>query len=275
MNQDDRKTLLHTYAAFGWPEGLAILIAVGADVNARDAKGQTPLHSAAGASTGKVNELILCVAYLFDAGADIDATCDDGRNAFHQLFIWMHGDVQDIKRATRAFLDRGADVNNCDKYGFTPFSRAVQMGNGEEALQIFKGTDFDKGLGVPDKDKGLTAVHWCVVEDMMEVLKLVTSTGADLNMQDLCEGNTPLHTAVECQNVKAVSILVENKVDLNRQNLLKKTPLHLAVERHNQTIMSILLEKWLFIDNTGPERIHAHSRGFSRGRSKIFGIAPS
>jgi ankyrin repeat protein len=74
-------TLLH-YAANFWTgdyNGLArSLLMLGADVNAIDASGKTPLHFAA---RGIADDHGLFMAkFLLENGADVDALCNDGRS---------------------------------------------------------------------------------------------------------------------------------------------------------------------------------------------------
>jgi ankyrin repeat protein len=66
---------LHSAAALGDVEACRLLIAAGADVNARQAGEHTPLHEAALTGSSALVELLLA------AGADTAATNSDGSNA--------------------------------------------------------------------------------------------------------------------------------------------------------------------------------------------------
>jgi ankyrin repeat protein len=66
---------LHSAAATGRVECARLLIAAGADVNARQGGGFVPLHSAAQSGNEELSRLLL------DAGADPSAQTDDGRTA--------------------------------------------------------------------------------------------------------------------------------------------------------------------------------------------------
>ncbi|MEO8290047.1 MAG: ankyrin repeat domain-containing protein [Gaiellaceae bacterium] len=66
---------LHSAAATGRVECAQLLLAAGADVNARQAGGFTPLHSAAQSGNEELTQVLL------DAGADPAAKTDDGKTA--------------------------------------------------------------------------------------------------------------------------------------------------------------------------------------------------
>ena len=57
------------------------------------------------------------------------------------------------------------------------------------------------------------------------------------------DGNTPLHNAVQENNMDAIRILVEEMgVDLTLRNKAGKTPLHIAVDLESEHILSYFKE---------------------------------
>lgn len=91
------KTPLHYAVTYRQPEAIAMLIANGAEVNAKDDTGLTPLHVAA--ILGRLDEAQL----LLDAGADLAARDGFGDTPLHSAAL--HGN-----RETVEFLLRhGAD----------------------------------------------------------------------------------------------------------------------------------------------------------------------
>lgn len=90
---------------------LAELIAAGADVNARNRFGRTPLHEAARSRANMV-------PFLIGKGADINALASDGQTALHIAA------AMDERTAMKVLIDAGANLNIRDKQGYTPLRRA-------------------------------------------------------------------------------------------------------------------------------------------------------
>ena len=92
------------------------LIGAGADVNAQDEKGATPLHSAAhNPSTGRADLLI-------EAGADVGARDNSGATPLH------HAAESGREAMIVRLVEAGADPNARDQAGRTPLRIAVEKG---------------------------------------------------------------------------------------------------------------------------------------------------
>jgi truncated hemoglobin YjbI/ankyrin repeat protein len=105
------QTLLHEAAMFGDAELAVVLIRSGADPDAKEAEGHTPLYRA---STGDVARVLLA------AGASADVASGPTRGTpLHQAA--RRGDVS----VAQALLDHGATIDSRDAKGQTPLRRAV------------------------------------------------------------------------------------------------------------------------------------------------------
>jgi truncated hemoglobin YjbI len=142
------RTLLHEAAAAGNLTILEVLLSLGADANANDGGGHTPLYSVgnecAFAGGGNI------VRALIRAGAKVDA--NDG--AKHCTALHMAARRGNVEVA-EALLDCGADMEACDSLGETPLRRSANCNKIEvAALLVARGADIhSKG------SKGTTPVQ--------------------------------------------------------------------------------------------------------------------
>jgi uncharacterized protein len=102
---------LHGVAGEDRPDMIRLLIAAGADVDARNVNGHTPLHLAAYPDA---------VRALVDAGADLEARANDGGTPLH-----LAAETPDRGDVMAALLDAGAKVNAVNAKGRTPLDIAV------------------------------------------------------------------------------------------------------------------------------------------------------
>jgi hemoglobin len=161
------QTLLHDAAA-GWaPEFTALLLTHGADANAVDNAGHTPLYEAADAVGLRADRRIpedgsAVVRLLARNGAALDATCGVRRcTALHMAAR------RDNAAIAAALLDLGAAPDLPDRLGDTPLRRAVICGQPEvAALLLAHGADRNSiGSG------GLTVTQAARGERMASLLR--------------------------------------------------------------------------------------------------------
>ena len=107
-DRDGRTPLFEAVLWWKNPAIAELLFARGADVRARDKDGQTPLYAAAAFG----DEAHLCV--VLDHGAEIDARDAHGRTPLHYAAHLGRGE------ATTYLVSRGADVSLRDHDGRTP-----------------------------------------------------------------------------------------------------------------------------------------------------------
>ena len=138
MSGTDWNEKLLAAAETGDLEGVREALAAGADVNARDKWGRTPLHQAT--RWGRVD----VVRLLLDAGAEADARTRWGDTPLHRA-AW-----NGCAEAVRLLLEHGADVGAKDIRNRTPLDRARAEGHEEAAavlerplLQQTQQSEFD------------------------------------------------------------------------------------------------------------------------------------
>ncbi|CAG0890864.1 unnamed protein product [Darwinula stevensoni] len=160
------------------------IIESGADVNARDPKGNTALHAAA--SLGHQ----ACMEALIRAGADVDAANGDEERPLHGAASLAASDPVQI------LLEAGADVNAVNSRGETALH--VSAGSGLRCFPVVKEL-IRRGIRVDERDiQGQTALHLAcqLGEGGSGVVLHLLQHGADPNAED-ADYNTPvMHAAV-------------------------------------------------------------------------------
>ncbi|MFQ5495779.1 MAG: ankyrin repeat domain-containing protein, partial [Phycisphaerae bacterium] len=137
-----------------------LLIAGGADVQARDGQGLSPLHWAARKGRSGM------VALLLKAKAAIEAQDHKGRTPLHLAALGNH------KGIIVQLVDRGAAVNATDKLGETPLHAAAHRFRPDATLAL-----LTHGANVNATNKaGETALHVAAAQgpDEPEVERLMT-----------------------------------------------------------------------------------------------------
>jgi ankyrin repeat protein len=125
------------------------LIAQGADVNAKDSHGATPLMFAA------LMERTETAKLLIEKGADVNAKDPEGWTPL--IFATRVGQAEIAK----LLLEKGADVNAKDTYGWTPLMHAASLGDTAIAqILLDKGADAnaknlkgDTALSIAEREK--------------------------------------------------------------------------------------------------------------------------
>lgn len=117
-------TALHVAAAAYRTAVVRKLIALGADVHARNRRGAQPLHYAAdggpGSSSWNPAAQAATVASLLEAGADPKSVDKSGVAPLHRAVRTR------CAAAVRALLDGGADARQTNKNGSTPMQLATR-----------------------------------------------------------------------------------------------------------------------------------------------------
>lgn len=121
-------TLLMSVSREGSLEIAQILLADGADPNAKGFGGETALTIAAEHGHAEIVKVLLA------NGADKNAITNNGDNALHYASEYGHRTVVEV------LVDTGIDLNQKDKDGETPLAIAKRRSN-EDVVQLLMGAD--------------------------------------------------------------------------------------------------------------------------------------
>jgi ankyrin repeat protein len=282
MNEADAdgNTALHQAGQDTLVDRIAALIASGANINATNHLGQTPLHKFAEKIGGwDLNEAGDNQPFqlLVKSKANVNAQDNDGLTPLH---VVLSSDSMFKNEATHALLDAGANPNLQDHQGMTPLLLLAKSGNNFSAEPVK--AVLDAGANPNFKDKhGRTPAHlfldgkwpW---DSAGECIPLLVKAGADLSVKD-DQGKTPLHylAALGSQSpfffIRGIDgVFVEAKVDFQARDNDGNTPLHIAAKSGTRDVFDWLVKQGAGLDETNnagetPRLLGAHNTDrFSR-----------
>ncbi|HOK67098.1 MAG TPA: ankyrin repeat domain-containing protein [Anaerohalosphaeraceae bacterium] len=226
-NPKNGETVLHKAAYNHGP--VKLLLELGAEVNAANSNGGTPLHEAVilydNPSTLQV---------LLDYGADVNAASASGQTALHQAarFERLH--------SIEFLLQHGADINAQDENGDTPLFYASLRKDLFELL-VQNGADLNH-----QNHEGFTILHALLKNDFFspqkaDILALLIKAGADVNKPDK-QDQTPLFYAVRRNQEDCLKILLEAGANPNYLDKYGRSPLWSACYHANPQAVRMLLE---------------------------------
>ena len=175
------------------------LAQAGADANAKNKLGYTPLYRAV------KSEMVDLVKYLqIQKVPDINAKDIDGATL---LQLAAFGGRLDI---VKYFTEKGADVLIKDNLGRAPLHGAAYRG-GLDVVEYL----VEKGADLHVKDnEDITPLHIAAFNGKMEVVEYLVKKGADVNAKDK-GGKTPIDFAAIGGKLEIVKYLKRKSADLN------------------------------------------------------------
>ena len=239
-------------------EEVTRLIRNGADVNAVDKRGRTPLILAAW-----YNSKPEVLRVLLENGADVNAVDKYGTTPL-MLAAWSNSNPE----ALRVLIENGADVNAGDEDGVVPLMHAVISNSNPDVLRIL----LENGASVNSIDKdGMTPLIWAAKRNSNpDVLRVLIENGASVNSIDK-DGMTPLMWAAERNsNPDVLRVLLENGASVNSIDKDGMTPLMWAAKRNsNPDVLRVLIENGADVDFE--DKYGRTARFYARRNGKLKG----
>lgn len=221
------------------------LITRGADVNARNKQGFTPLHFAVGKGSYEITLL------LVRNKADVNAEDDSGFTALLIAALYKLDQTTDMLTAQGAeigILEASAlgsmeqvkslikakpeIINKKGPYGWTPLYVAINA-NQIQVVEFL----LEKRANVQSKDnRGNAVLHYV---DTPKMANILIQKGADINAKGK-HGRTPLHHLTYRGQKEIIEFLINKGADVSLKDDDNKTPLDIANEKGLKEIADIL-----------------------------------
>jgi ankyrin repeat protein len=201
----------------------------GANMSSRTGDGRTPLNVAAGCRRPSL------VTFLLKHGAlpGLNEKNDWGYTALME--------AHDLP-TVRLLIQAGADVNAVSKDKETALTNAAELAEPELAQYLIEhGADARRG------DTSF-ALGMALLRHSIRSVELLVDHGANVNVHDSIQGDTPLHSAALDPDAKYVLYLLDHGADPNVRNEDGKTPLMYAAQCGHVAAMQMLIGHGALID---------------------------
>ena len=198
MTQDELNQKLFDTVKNGNINEVESLLNKGADVNAKDEDGETPLYRAS------FWNLVGIAKLLIENGADVNAKDTYG---FTPLYWASYKGYADI---AKFLIDNGADVNAQNNYGWAPLYCALDLNQiGIAKLLIKNGADVDA-----QNKEGWTPLHKAAFWEKIDIVKVLIENGVDPSIK-----NNDGKTAIDLCEDKAIRAILETYMNEYNQKI--------------------------------------------------------
>lgn len=239
--KDGRETTPLMYAAaFGSLDAMKLLLAAGADVNAKNAFSATALLWCA--------HDLAKVRLLIDKGADVNVHSKQGMTPL--VIAALDDGAVDV---VKLLIEKGANPSEPGAFNMTPLGAAAYSGQTAAAKLL-----LEKGVEVNVKDeRGDTPLINAATYGNVELIRMLLAHGADVNAVDAPESVrvkngpialgsfTALSFGAAYSRPEAIKLLLDAGAKVDAQEVRGMTPLMLAVasDHADPAVIRLLLAR--------------------------------
>ncbi|CAF1139911.1 unnamed protein product [Adineta ricciae] len=254
---------LHLACQWGLERVVSTLIEHHADINKKDAEGNTPIHVAI------INQHLNIINLLIRAhNLDLSIRNKQNQTAFACSIVSKNNEAANLilKREPKA-------AEQIDNRGRNFLHIAVQNGDIESVLFLLT-VHVNVNNRVQDASQ-LTPLHLCVQTGNEIILRNLLLAGANIN-DVTANRRSALHIASENNRGFICSILIENHIQTNLSDANQNTALHLAVQHgHLDVVRRLLSESDIDVfalNNKGMNCLHVLAYYSMENAHSIFAI---
>jgi len=252
---DDKATLLHRAAWWGNVKAVRDLIKLGADVNAADRLGGTPLHAAVQSGCTRYFDVIAgpridVLELLIRNGAAVNRGNNRAVTPLHGAASYGHVE------ALKLLLANGAKIDVVDDSRVTPLHVAAASGS-VEAVELLIAGGADPNIRDNEGNTPLLLLlssYSLVRDDARTPIKNLVLTlarqGVLIDVQN-SQGVTPLQQAAALGSSDLLEVFLARGAPVNRESKTGWTALHSAVTNGNAECVTMLLERGARVDGLG------------------------
>src|SRR6266511_2256851 len=246
-------TLLHHAAGFGTIETMALLLDSGADVNAKNRRGSTPLHWAMHDEAK--------VRLLLSRGAAINAKQVEGRTP-----LYLAASLGNGRSILRLVLERGGDPSIATVNGQTPLMAAAVRGD-VEGMRLLIDSKADVNV---QNGAGETALMFAASNGNPKAVALLLDRGADARVRTK-RNETALGNAGTAGVEETVRLLLDHGAEVNIRNIRGFSPLMLAASSEVMPagVVKLLLSKGADTSYTADYDETARDLAAKRGDNEV------
>jgi len=149
-----------------------------------------------------------------------------------------------IKNKNIYFIDEllkyGSNIMISDKNGFNALHMAIYSRNCDIVNLILKYSQIPIIIN-SKTNSGETPLHFAVNLQEIKIVKLLLKNGADINSHDYEHEYNILHYAINLSSRELVKICLEYNIDINHQDIYGNTALHYVILENNLEIFNMLI----------------------------------
>jgi ankyrin repeat protein len=246
QTQDDLNAFLLKAAAEGNLEEIKKLLAVEANIEAKDSQGYTALDWIVGLNHVKAVKIlhwaaaeghVKIIQSLLNYQVNIEAKDSQGKTAL--FWAAEQGKIEAIK----VLISNGANIEARDNNGGTMLDVASSYGR-TEVIKVL--LDYKASMRVHARPS-TTVLHKALIRGEIEAFEVLIASGVNIEAKD--EYNqTPLHLVCSFGTTKAIYILLSVGANIEAKDEYDQTPLHLACSYGKAEAIHMLLSSGVNIN---------------------------